>query len=170
MKGSVKRERKDVNGGADTTVKTFLDGIMENIEATQRWTPLERQLFLLAQSPDYVMLLRRAWCYQEMAREDPVETDEARARRLGSKADVPETSSLYKQARILHTLLVDLELHKLRYWCPTKLMFSQLVHHARDIERYIRDTCPEEADRWIDDDFPTDGYLPLTWYVQPQFQ
>lgn len=169
MKGSsVKREHKEQ--GADATVKSFLDDVMENIETTQRWTPLERQLFLLAQSPDYVMLLRRAWCYQEMAREDPPRPDVERARRLGSKADVPETSSLYKQARALYTLLVDLEMHKLRRWCPTKLMFSQLVHHARDIETYIRDTCPEEADRWVDDDFPTDGYPSLTWYVRPQLE
>ena len=163
MKGSSKRGRGE-------SVKSFLDCVMESIEETGHWTPIDRQTYLLAQSPDYVMLLRRAWCYQELAREDPGLSDDARARKMGSKAEAAGSSSLYKQARTLYTLIVLLGLHKFRFWCPTKQMLNQLFHNARSIEEYVRDTCPEEANRWADNQTPVGRYPSLTWYVGPQLE
>jgi len=107
-----------------------------------------------------------------MAREDPLPSDDERAKRLGSKAEArAATSSLYKEARSLYTLLVRVGLHKLRLWCPTKQMLAQLFHHARSIEEYVQKDCPDEVNRWRDDGSSSvvDTYPSLEWYVGPQF-
>ena len=90
-------------------VKPFLDRVFASIGTTQATNAFERELLRVSRYPDYVLLLRRAWCFQEMAHL----TAEEQAYRLGSKAENGARSSLLKHARAMHRLLVEYGLHSL---------------------------------------------------------
>ena len=143
--------------------KPFLDRVLESIRLTSEMSAIERQLCRLFRSPDYVLLLRRAWCLQEMQHLSA----EEQAQRLGSTAESAATSSMLKQPRTLHTLIVEHGLHLLRHWCPSKESLSELFHRAKCIEQYMRDH-PQESQRWRADDAPQSPTL--SWFVEPQLQ